>query len=81
VLLLLSAIAAAAVPLLFVFCGEWAEGGGAKEKEGRRTFYLSPGMFFGQHLGHAKGIRERVGVCVYTPLAGRAGKEPGGRCC
>jgi hypothetical protein len=79
VLLLLSAIAAA-VPLLFVFvfCGEWAEGGGAKEKEGRRTFYLSPGMFFGQHLGHAKGIREREsgGMCIYS--SGRArGKRAG----
>lgn len=78
-LLLLSAIAAA-VPLLFVFvfCGEWAEGGGVKEEEGRRTFYLSPGMFFGQHLGHAKGIREREsgGMCIYSSGPAR-GKRAG----
>jgi hypothetical protein len=44
VLLLLSAIAAAAVPLLFVFCGEWAEGGRKKKKGEELSIYL-PGCF------------------------------------
>jgi hypothetical protein len=45
VLLLLSAIAAA-VPLLFVFvfCGEWADGGRKKKKGEELSIYL-PGCF------------------------------------
>ena len=56
---------------LFVFCGEWGR------REGGRTFYLSPGMFFGQHIDMPKEERGYVCVCIYGELLFRRGKRAG----